>query len=217
LLSVGVFEDRVEHLPQGRMDVQFISRTCNDCDAVFRAAYYECTAGCPHKDYHETRELFAVCARCYETTEHDIQHLEKKPVHHPFTAAVVAKLCKCPGIENPLRVVVDFPDPENWEQLFDERQKQKLTLEGHNSKCQFLAMESKRLQVVHTVNKIEDKKWEDEIRTKLEAQKKKYRFRSDKEFLKKFPKLAKSKVFPVGNAHVSLMVGPLIIENGAEP
>jgi hypothetical protein len=103
------------------MDVQFIYLSCNDCGKAFRAPYYECSAGCRHTDYENTRETFAVCAACYLTTKHAPQHLRKRKLHSAFSAKVAKELCQCPGVEDPLHTVIDFEDPESWEDLLDER------------------------------------------------------------------------------------------------
>jgi hypothetical protein len=211
---VEIFQNRVQHLKDGYMDVQFIYLTCNDCGKVFRAAYYECSEGCHHRDWEETEEVFAVCAQCYHTTDHDIHHLRKRHIHHPFTEAVAKELCQCPGVDNPLKFIIDFPDPERWEELFEARQKQNRTLEGHKRACQYLAMEFKRLKVTDAVNEKEDKESEEMLKKRLKEQNRKYHPRLKDKALKKFPKFVRSHFFPVGNAHVSVMFGPLIIENG---
>ncbi|KAK5744775.1 hypothetical protein LTR17_001851 [Elasticomyces elasticus] len=212
--QLGIFQDRVEKLKDGRMDVQFTYLTCNDCDKVFRAAYYECNKGCRHHDWDKTEEVFAVCAQCYHGTDHDIHHLLKKPIRHPFSDMVAKQLCQCPGVENPLMVVLDFPDPEKWEELFEERQKQRRTLAGHTKSCQYLKMEDKRWGVIDTVNEQEDQEYEQSLRRRLEEQNKKYRPPLKGKILKALPKKFRSHLFPVGNTHVSVMFGPIVIENG---
>src|SRR5262245_5333057 len=112
------------------MNVQFIYLACNNCDKVFRSPYYKYTQGCHHQDYEDTKEVFAAYGKCYETTNHDILHLHKTPTHHPFTEAMVGELCQCPDVGNPLRAVIDFPDPDRWEGWFDRRQRQNRTLDG---------------------------------------------------------------------------------------
>jgi hypothetical protein len=211
---VAIFQNRVQYLKGGSMDVQFIYLTCNDCGKIFRAAYYECSEGCHHRDWEETEEVFAVCAQCYQKTDHDIQHLRKRIIHQPFTEAVAKELCQCPKVDNPLKVVIDFPDPERWEELFEERQKQKRTLEGHTRACQYLAMEFKRRSVIDTVNGKEDKEYEEMLKKRLKEQNRRYHPRLKDKALKTLPKFIRSHYFPVGNAHVSVMFGPLIIENG---
>lgn len=136
------------------------------------------------------------------------------PIHHPFTEEVAKELCQCSGVDNPLKVVIDFPDPERWEELFEERAKQKRTLEGHTSACQYLAMEFKRRRVVETVDEKEDQEYEESLKKRLKEQNRKYRPRLKNKALKVFPKVIRNRFFPIGNTHVSVMFGPLIIENG---
>ncbi|UZP32189.1 hypothetical protein NXS19_000005 [Fusarium pseudograminearum] len=212
--QLAIFQNRVQQLKGGSMDVQFTYLNCNDCGKVFRAAYYECSEGCHHRDWEDTEEVFAVCAQCYQTTDHNIQHLRKRTIHHPFTEAVAKELCQCPGVDNPLKVVIDFPHPERWEGLFEERQRQKQTLEGHRRGCQYLAMEFKRLRVIDTVNETEDKECEEMLKKRLKEQNRNYHYPLKNKALKIFPKFIRSRLFPAGNAHVSVMFGPLIIENG---
>ncbi|KIL84690.1 hypothetical protein FAVG1_12217 [Fusarium avenaceum] len=214
LLNAESLSNRVQQLKDGSMDVQFTYFNCNDCGKVFRAAYYECSEGCHHRDWEDTEEAFAVCAQCYQTTDHNIQHLRKRTIHHPFTEAVAKELCQCPGIDNPLKVVIDFPHPERWEELFEERQRKKQTLEGHGRGCQYLAMEFKRLRVIDTVNETEDKDWEEMLKKRLKEQNRNYHYPLKNKALKIFPRFIRSRLFPAGNAHVSVMFGPLIIENG---
>jgi hypothetical protein len=207
---VGVFEDRVEHLDDGSMDVQYIYLTCNDCGKVFRGPYYECSAGCHHKDYQETLETFAVCAGCHLTTKHDPQHLRKRKLRYALSEKVARELCQCPGVENPLHVIIDFEDLEHWEDLFNERQMSGRTLEGHVKHCQYLRMEAKRRAVIQTVNKQEDR----EQQKKLREEDKTYSQPLGERLLKAFPKFTRSRYFPMGNVHSAIMFGPLVIENG---
>jgi hypothetical protein len=75
-------------------------------------------------------------------------------------------------------------------------------------------MEFKRLNVIDTVNAKEDKEYEEILKKRLKEQNKKYHPRLKDKALKTFPKFIRNHFFPVGNAHVSVMFGPLIIENG---
>jgi hypothetical protein len=209
---VGVFEDRVEHRRDGSMDVQYIYLTCNDCGKVFRAPFYECSAGCRHKDYKDTGETFAVCAACYLNTEHDTQHLQKRNLRSALSEKVAKELCQCPGVENPLRVAIDFDDPQHWEDQFKERQKSGRTLEGHVKHCQYLRMEGKRKAVIKAVNKQED---HDQYK-KLREQDETYSRPLGNRLLKAFPNFTRNRYFPMGNVHSAIMFGPLVIENGVK-
>jgi len=194
------------------MDVQFIYLSCNDCGKVFRAPYYECSAGCRHTDYEDTQETFAVCAACYLTTKHAPQHLRKRKLHSAISARAAKELCQCPGVEDPLHIVIDFENPESWEDLFEERQKSKRTLEGHVKGCQFLRMEAKRRDVIKAVNEQEDKHQLKKLREQDEA----YTQPLGERALKMFPKVMRNRYFPMGNVHAGIMFGPLIIENGVK-
>jgi hypothetical protein len=209
---VGVFGDRVEHRIDGSMDVQYICLTCNDCDKVFRAPYFECSAGCRHKDYEDTGETFAVCAACFLDTEHNPQHLRKRKLRYALSEKVAKELCQCPGVENPLRVVIEFEDQEHWEDLFDERQRSGRTLEGHVKHCQYLRMEGKRRAVIEAVNQREDSDQQKKLREQDETYSQPLRNR----FLKTFPNFTRNRYFPMGNVHSAVMFGPLVIENGVK-
>ncbi|KAF2033543.1 hypothetical protein EK21DRAFT_109011 [Setomelanomma holmii] len=157
--QLGVLKNQVVHLKKGRMDVQFLFLTCNDCGKVFRAPYYECTLGCRHVDFDETGEDFAVCATCFRTTTHEQAHLRRKRLQSDISESVARELCTCPEVDNPLHVslVLEGIKGKDIDAWFEERQKSGLTLEGHVRTCQYLAMQAKRRACVESVNGLEDK------------------------------------------------------------
>lgn len=192
------------------MDVQFISLSCNDCDNVFRAPYYECSHKCPHKDFAETGETFAVCASCFLTTSHPQEHLKRRKLHSSIPESVAKELCQCPGVDNPLFVTIDF-EGKGIDEWFDEREKAGKTLAGHVKGCQYLAMEAKRMACVEGVNDIEDKAQAKKLRKSDGG---KYEPRFGEKVLKMFPHRMRERHFPMGNVHAAVMFGPVLIENG---
>jgi hypothetical protein len=168
--------------------------TCCDCQAVIRGFHFVCIHGCATEDGSQ----FLLCQQCYTrgNTAHPIGHMQKRALQRSIPPALAENLCKCPDGRDAGAPVV-YTIGEFIEAV---RETGETDFLGHLKSCQLRALQWNMAEAEREFDKYED----------LAAHPWRRRLFSA------FPNLAGRSFYPMGNTHVALMFGPLLIENGVK-
>ena len=168
--------------------------TCCDCRIVVRGFHYACIHGCMTEDGFQ----YLLCQQCYTkgSTAHPIGHMQKRAHQSSIPVALAETLCGCPdGRDAEAPVVYTF-----GELLEAFKEAGETDFLGHLKSCRLRELQRNMADAEREFDKHED----------LVAHPWRRRLFSA------FPNLAGRLFYPMGNTHVGLMFGPLLIENGVK-